>query len=226
MNTPFGLRDSSLFEIVVDPTGEWSRHLTRVQYGKGKILYQPGDTSKYVYLIHSGYVRTYRLSPEGREVTFGLLGEGNVFGELALISNSPQSSFAEVMEEAEISLLPRQTFEDMLRRRPDMAYNVMVRISERLHQAEDLIEDLVNRDVTSRVARTLLQLAERFGRRQQSGATVIDLRLPYQEIANMVGSTRETVTRAISQMQQNNWVRLESGRLHLMDRDALSLLSE
>lgn len=225
MNTPFGLRDLSLFDLVMDPAGEWNRHLTRVPYSKGKILYQPGDPAKYLYLIHSGYVRNYRLSPEGREVTFGLLGEGNLFGELAIISNSAQSSFAEVMEEAEVSLLPRNIFEDMVRRRPDVAYNIMVRISERLHQAEDLIEDLVNRDVTSRVARVLIQLADRFGRKQRA-ATVIDLRLPYQEIANMVGSTRETVTRAISQMQQNNWVRLESGRLHLIDRDALTLLSE
>ncbi len=226
MKTPFGLRDLSLFDLVMEPGGEWSRHLTRVQYGKGKIVYQPGDNAKYLYLIHSGYVRTYRLSPEGREVTFGLLGAGNIFGELALISSAPQSSFAEIMDEAEISLLPRADFEEMLRRRPDVAYNVMVRISERLHQAEDLIEDLVNRDVTSRVARTLLQLADRFGRTQVSGAMMIDLRLPYQEIANMVGSTRETVTRAISQMQQNQWVRLESGRLHLVDREALALLSE
>lgn len=226
MTTPFGLHDSSLFDLVVEPSGEWNRHLTRVQYGKGKIVYQPGDSAKYLYLIHSGYIRTYRLSPEGREVTFGLLGGGNIFGELALISATPQSSFAEVMDEAEISLLPRDIFEEMLRRRPDVAYNVMVRISERLHQAEDLIEDLVNRDVTSRVARTLLHLADRFGRTHQSGDMMIDLRLPYQEIANMVGSTRETVTRAISQMQQNQWVRLESGRLHLMDREALALLSE
>jgi CRP-like cAMP-binding protein len=226
MNTPFGLRDLSLFDLVMDSQGEWNRKLTRVQYGKGKIVYQPGDPAKYLYLIHSGHVRNYRLSPEGREVTFGLLGSGNIFGELALISNAPQSAFAEIMDEAEISLLPRTDFEEMLRRRPDVAYNVMVRISERLHQAEDLIEDLVNRDVTSRVARTLLQLADRFGRPQHSGNLVIDLRLAYQEIANMVGSTRETVTRAISQMQQNNWVRLESGRLHLMDREALALLSE
>ncbi len=225
MNTPFGLRDLSLFDLVVDPAGEWSRHLTRVPYSRGKILYQPGDSAKYVYIIHSGYVRTYRLSPEGREVTFGLLGEGNLFGELPIISNALQNSFAEVMEEAEVSLLPRNVFEEMVSRRPDVAYNIMVRISERLYQAEDLIEDLVNRDVSSRVARVLIQLADRFGR-QQNTSTIIDLRLPYQEIANMVGSTRETVTRAISQMQQNNWVRLESGRLHLIDRDALSLLGE
>lgn len=226
MNTPFGLRDLSLFDLIVEPGGEWNHHLTRVQYGKGKIVYQSGDAAKYLYLIHSGYVRTYRLSPEGREVTFGLLGAGNIFGELALISNVPQSSFAEIMNEVEISLLPRADFEAMLRRRPDVAYNVMVRISERLNQAEDLIEDLVNRDVTSRVARTLLQLADRFGRTQNGGDMMIDLRLPYQEIANMVGSTRETVTRAISQMQQNHWVRLESGRLYLMNREALVLLSE
>lgn len=226
MTTPFGLHDLSLFDLVVEPSGEWSRHLTRVHYSKGKIVYQPGDPAKYLYLIHSGYVRSYRLSPEGREVTFGLLGSGNIFGELALISHTPQSSFAEVMDEADISLFPRAVFEEMLRRRPDVAYNLMMRISERLHQAEDLIEDLVNRDVTSRVARTLLQLVDRFGRPRQGGDMMIDLRLPYQEIANMVGSTRETVTRAISQMQQNQWVRLESGRLHVMDREALVLLSE
>lgn len=225
MNTLLGLRDYSLYDLITDPRGDWVRHLTRVQYTKGKIIYQPGDTGKSLYLIHSGFVRIYRLSPEGREVTFALLGPGDIFGELAMISGNWQSAFAEVLEDVELSLLPRRVLEEMMRRQPEVAYNMMVRISERLHQAEDLIEDLVNRDVASRVARTLLQLADSFGRQSPHGV-VIDLRLPYQEIANMVGSTRETVTRAISHMQQNDWVRLEGGRLHLLDSDALAMLGE
>lgn len=225
MNTVFGLRDSSLYNNVMDPNGEWARYLTRVSYPKGKIVYQPEDKGECLYLIHKGYARTYRLSPEGREVTFGLFGPGEMFGELALIVGTWHSAFAVMMEDAELYLLPRSAFEQMISRQPEIAYGLMIRVSERLRQAEDLIEDLVNRDVTARVARTLLQLADSFGRASEHGV-VIDLRIPYQEIANMVGSTRETVTRSISQMQQNNWVRLQGGRLHLLDSDALSLLSE
>src|SRR5687768_2156204 len=129
MKTPFAMRDSSLFNLVVDPAGEWSRHLSRVHHARGKIIYQPGDSARNLYFIHSGHVRTYRLSPEGREVTFALLGVGNLFGELAMISKTPQSAFAEVLDAADISMLPRAVFEEMLRRRPDVAYNVMVRMS-------------------------------------------------------------------------------------------------
>lgn len=225
MNTLFGLRDSTLYDYIMEPGGEWSKYLTRVSYGKGKIVYQPDDSGECLYLIHSGYVRTYRLSAEGREVTFGLFGQHELFGELAVIVGTWQSAFAEVMEDAELSLLPGSAFREMIRRQPEVAYDVMVRISERLRQAEDLIEDLVNRDVTARVARTLLHLADSFGRDSEQGI-MIDLRIPYQEIANMVGSTRETVTRSISQMQQNSWVRLEGGRLYLLDSAALSLLGE
>ncbi|MDQ4077132.1 MAG: Crp/Fnr family transcriptional regulator [Chloroflexota bacterium] len=219
------LQDASLYDIITDENREWARQLTRLTYPKGKIIFQPGDRGESLYLLHNGYVRVYRLSPDGREVTLGLLGKKDVLGELALVSGSWQTAFAEVMEDTEISLLPWTAFQEMMRREPEVAYRIMVRMSERLHQAEDLIEDLVNRDVASRVARILLQLAEQFGRASQLGI-VIDLRLPYQEIANMVGSTRETVTRAISHMQQNNWVRLEGGRLHLLDSNALMILGE
>ncbi len=224
-NKVAALRDMTLYEMIMEAGGEWSRHLTRVSYPKGKIVFQPGDGGELLYLIHSGYVRVYRLSPEGREMTLGLLGEKDTLGELALVSGSWQTAFAEVLEDVEMSLLPRTLFQEIIRREPEMTYQLMVRLSERLHNAENLIEDLVNRDVASRVARTLLQLAGNFGRESTLG-TVIDLRLPYQEIANMVGSTRETVTRAISQMQQKEWVRLEGGRLHLLNRDALLLMSE
>jgi CRP/FNR family transcriptional regulator, global nitrogen regulator len=214
---------ASLYDLLTEPGSQWSGYLRRRTFARGKIIYQPGDPSDVLYLIHSGCVRTYRLSAEGRELTFGLLGEKDTFGELGLVGGTSRSSFAEVLEDAEISLLSKELFEELLRRHPEALYTVLGRIGERLRQAEDLIEDLVNRDVASRVARTLLQLSANFGR-QSDGGVVIDLRLPYQEIANMVGSTRETVTRAISQMQQNNWVRLEQGRLHLIDNDALATL--
>lgn len=222
MDTITAVRQMSLYEQLI--SGEPQRPLTRVRHARGKLLFQPGDEGEALYLIHEGYVRSYRLSPEGREVTFGLLGAGEVLGELALVSGERHTSFAEVMDDTELSILPRPAFEAMLRQDPQLAYSLMVRISERLRYAEDLVEDLVNRDVASRVARTLLNLADSFGRIAPSGV-MIDLRLPYQEIANMVGSTRETVTRALSQMQQNNWVRLEGGRLHLIDQEALALLS-
>ncbi len=225
MKQSLPLRDTTLADLFMGADSEWAHHMTRVRYPKGKIIFQPGDEPEALYLIHAGYVRLYRLSPEGREVTLGLLGDRDLFGELGLISGGRQTCFAEVLEQAEVSLMPQAAFQAMIRREPEIAFHFMVRVSERLHHAEDLIEDLVHRDVAARVARTLLQLAESFGRRSQLGI-VIDLRLPYQEIANMVGSTRETVTRAISQMQQNEWVRLEGGRLHLMDREALYLLGQ
>lgn len=224
MNSPFALHDSCLYDLILEPASPWVGHLTRVTYPRGKILYQPGDAGDSLYLIHRGYVRTYRLSPEGREITFGLLGTKDVVGEMAVISGGRHNAFAEVLEDVELTIVPRATFETILQRQPEVAYRLMVQISQRLTQAENLIEDLVNRDVASRVARTLLQLGDTFGRKSARG-TIIDLRLPYQEIANMVGSTRETVTRAISLMQQNNWVRLEAGRLHLLDSHALALLS-
>lgn len=198
--------------------------LPRVTYPKGRLLHQPGDSAQTLYLVHRGHVRIYRLAPDGREVTYALLGAGETVGETAMVSSSGHTSFAEVIGEAELTPMARTLFESLMQRHPEVAHSVMMTFSQRLRRAEDLVDDLVNRDVSSRVARTLLDLATNHGR-QAPKSVIIDLHIPYQEIANMVGSTRETVTRAISQMQQNQWVRFQGGQLHLLDRDALTLLA-
>ena len=199
--------------------------LPRATYPKGRLLHQPGDVGQTVYLVHRGLVRIYRLAPDGREITYALLGPGETVGEMAMVGDSIHSTFAEVIAEAELTPMARSLFEGLLQRHPELSQSVMATFSARLRRAEDLVDDLVNRDVSARVARTLLSLASDHGR-QASKSVVIDLRLPYQEIANMVGSTRETVTRAISQMQQNDWVRFQGGQLHLLDSEALSLLAD
>lgn len=202
----------------------WTQQVVTVQYPKGRTIYAPGDTGDTLYVVRRGTVRLYRLSPDGREVTLTLLAAGDVFGELGLSASGGHSAFVEAVEDTEVALLTPRACHELITRHPEVAFELIGNLSLRLQRAEDLIEDLVSRDVAGRVARTLLHLAGTFGRDAERG-TVINLRLPYQEIANLVGSTRETVTRAISQMQQNEWVRLEKGHLLILDRPALESLA-
>jgi CRP-like cAMP-binding protein len=137
-------------------------------YGPGEMIFSPEPNPNSVYLLEAGLVRIFRLSAAGSETTFGYVAPGEVFGELAGFGDYPRESFAQTVRKSRAWKVPRATFQEVIRRKPDLAMAITRQIGERLKRIESRIEDLVFRDVRSRVAHILLELAEDFG---ESGHT-------------------------------------------------------
>jgi len=201
------------------------RESTSRSYAKGEMIFAPTPNPNSVYLLEQGLVRIYRLSETGAEATFGYVSPGEVFGELVLFGIASRESFAESVTRSTVRKIPRAIFTRLLEARPSLVLHVTKQIGERLRRIESRVEQLVFRDVKSRVARILLELAEDFGRREGEGV-VIGLPLTQGELATLVGSVRQTVNEALRQFEQAGWIQQLGRQLVIVKRDELQRLTQ
>jgi len=187
------------------PTAETERlrrAATTRDYERGETVFTPNPTPQSVYLLERGLVRIYRLSDGGGEATFGYVLPGEVFGELfAFSSGGGRESFAQAVRRSSVWRIPGELFSDVVRRSPGMTLEVTKQIAGRMKRIESRVEDLVFRDVRSRLARVLLELADSFGRKEATGIE-IELPLTQSDLATLVGSTRQTVNVALGQLEK------------------------
>ncbi|HME70394.1 MAG TPA: Crp/Fnr family transcriptional regulator [Myxococcota bacterium] len=201
------------------------RESTSRSYAPGEMIFAPTANPSAVYLLEQGLVRIYRLSETGAEVTFGYVSPGEVFGELALFGVPARESFAESVIRSTVRKIPRAVFTRLLEARPAMVLAVTKQIGERMRRIESRVEHLVFRDVKSRVARILLELAEDFGRPEVDGI-LIEIPLTQGELATLVGSVRQTVNDALRQFEQAGWIRQLGRQLLIVKRDELQRLTQ
>ncbi len=187
---------------------------------RGEIVFSPEDEAESVYLIREGKVKLSKVADDGKEITLAILQEGDLFGELTAPETGVYGHFAEALEDAVLSVIRSVEFEDLVHRKPELALAVIHALAERMRRAELQIEDLVFRSVPARVASVLVRLAQEHGRVGARGVT-IDLRLTHQEIANMVGATRETVTNVLNDLRAEGMIEIEHKRVRIVDQDAL-----
>lgn len=207
-----GLSDEDLLEI--------AKLATRAQYPRDAVIYSPEDEAGSIYLLEEGKVKLSKVANDGKEITIAVLQGGDVFGELSMSDDETYDVFAEVLEDARVCIISRDDFAELVRRKPEVALMLIRSMSERLRQAESQIEDLVFRSVPARVASLLTKLAEEHGRMGREGIT-IDLRLTHQDIANMVGATRETVTNVLNGLRSSGIIEIAQKRVRIVDQDAL-----
>lgn len=198
----------------------WMKELKR-----GQIIYMPEDMSESVYLLKRGRVKISGLSQEGKEVTMDIIGPGEIFGELSLVDKGPRETIAEVLDDALLCVISRNNFEMLIRSKPDLAFKVTTLIGSRRRVIESRLEDLVFRDVSARLAKLLLQLAEDYGRIHEGGIT-IDAKLSQQELANLIGSTRETTSHFLSVFRKEGLIGMEKRRIVLLNRAGLEEKAE
>ncbi len=167
-------------------------------YRKGAVVFSEGDPGATLYLIHSGEVKLTIMSPEGREIILALLGPGGFFGELALLDGGERSATATARAPSKFFALEREHFLTFLRRHPDTAAALLAALSRRLRRTTDLLHDAVFLDGPTRLTKVLLTLAEAGERRGPDG-TLGPPQLTQEELAEVVGGTRESV---------NRWLRL------------------
>lgn len=216
----FSIRQSDLFESF-NPVelGRLLGILEELELPKHHMVFSPGAPSEAIYFIEKGRVRLTRLSPEGKTVILALLGPGDLIGEASWESGE-HDSYAETLEESRIYQISREAFQNFIRENPEFGLRLIQIIGGRLKQAQARIEDLVFRQVPSRVARLLVTLAESHGKVTPNGIRV-EFPLTHQEIADLVGSSRVTVTQILNKFRSSQWIDIESKRVTIHNLDAL-----
>ncbi|HVE91773.1 MAG TPA: Crp/Fnr family transcriptional regulator [Actinomycetota bacterium] len=193
-----------------------SARAVRRKYREGSIVFVQGEVGKRCYAIISGSVKVSAYNDEGREAVLAVLGAGDVFGELSLFDEAPRSADAAVIEQAELLSLDKAAMTRAIADHPDLALNLLRVLSGRLRQANDALQDAVFFDVSGRLARRLADLAASHGRACDEG-TLIDVPLSQESLASMVGSTRESVNKALASMSKRGLVARRGRRYVIPD---------
>lgn len=166
------------------------------QVPKGSIFFRKGDAGDVMFAIVSGMVRICATSDEGKEVVLGILNEGDLFGEISLLDGQQRAADAVAMTNCSVLVLKRQDFLDHLSSDPSFALGLMQSLAQRLRATDSQIEDAAFLGLPGRLAKRLLNLAREYGSKTASGVR-IQLKLSQQELANLVGVSRESVNRII-----------------------------
>ena len=174
---------------------------------------EEGDT---LFIIINGKVKVTTFSEKGKEVIFSILNEGDFFGDMSLLDGKPRSATVISMEDSKLRLIRRHDFNNLIEKHPRIALRLLEELTLRLRKADERIESLAFLDVTGRVAGILLQLAEENGEKTDKGL-LIRSRPTHQELANMVGTTRETVTRILKQLENKQYVSMDGKEINILD---------
>jgi CRP/FNR family cyclic AMP-dependent transcriptional regulator len=186
-------------------------------------IFGPGSPNQSIFFIERGSIRVTRPSPDGKSfVIISLLGPGDLLGDVGWTEDTHDCT-AESLEECRIFQVSRRDFEMLTRDNPGFALCLINILANRLKHAQSRIEDLVFRQVPSRVAKLFINLADNHGKMTPSGI-ILDLPLTHQEIADIVGSSRVTVTQVLNKFRAMNWVAIKSKRVTIHDVEALEEL--
>lgn len=216
------LRDAPLFKALDDEAATSLRKSMSLQeLKKGQTLFQEGQTGDRLYLVKSGKVKLSHASGDGRESVFMVLGPGDMFGELSLFDPGPRTSTAIAVTDSEILGLGHSDLKPWLQDRPEVAQALLQALAHRLRRTSETMSDLVFADVPGRVAKALLELGEKFGSKSGTGLSVHH-DLTQEELAQLVGASRETVNKALADFASRGWIRLETRSVELLDLDRLS----
>ena len=179
------------------------------RYAAKETLFAPGDSGSQLYFLLDGTVRLYRIYGGYKEATVALLKNEGVFGELGLDEGSRQSVFAEALTGVTVAVVRKSILTEVIKRRPEFALKLLSSFSERLRQSDEVIESLLDREVSARLATLLSHLGDRFGEADGS-ATVLKVRLTHQDLANMIVSTREAVSKVMSEFQREGLIEVRN----------------
>ena len=199
---------------------ELSLRVPDTYFERDQLLYTPHERSETLFMLKKGRVRIYRIGPDGREFTLIVVGAGTVFGEMSLTAQRLENAFAEAMEPVVVCAMKRHDLERLVMDKPQVGLKLMSVLSERLSLAEDRMEDIALKEVPARLANFILQLIESEGVVTPEGYK-IPTRYTHRQLATMIGSKRETVTKAFTLLQRAGVVELKRRRMHVGDIETL-----
>jgi CRP-like cAMP-binding protein len=215
------VRQAPLFAALDDEAAEaLHANMARAELSRGEVLFHEGDPGDRLYVIVEGKVKLGRTSGDGRENLLAILGPGEMFGELSLFDPGPRNATATSVSDAVLIGLGTDELITWLTGRPDVSRQLLRALARRLRRTNENLADLVFSDVPGRVAKALLDLSERFGRLTDDGLRVAH-DLTQEELAQLVGASRETVNKALADFASRGWLRLEARAVVLLDIDRL-----
>jgi CRP-like cAMP-binding protein len=192
-----------------------------VKIAKGSILFKEGDDGEHLYVIVDGKLKLGTSSGDGRENLLSILGPGEMFGELSLFDPGPRTSTATAVTDAKLLSLSHEKVIPWLKQNPEVSLQLLTRLSQRLRRTNEAVGDLVFSDVPGRVAKALIDLGDRFGKTTPEGL-LVNHDLTQEELAQLVGASRETVNKALADFAGRGWLKLDGRSVLIADVDRLS----
>jgi len=212
-----GLTDSELKSL--------EEAITQKRYEKRDIIYLPGDARAGIFLLHRGKVKISKLSEDGREITIEIYKAGDVFGEHALIEGGERQNMASALEPSYISQISNSQMQVLMKQIPTLSFNIAKLMGLRRMSIERKLEDLVFRNVPSRLAKLLLSLAHKYGV-ELGQSILINTKLSQQELGNMIGSTRETTSHFLNQFRKVGFIDFKKRAINILDKEKLKQLGD
>ena len=200
------LRKAPLFTNLDDEVfSALTTELTEVELSRGASAFHEGDQGDQLYVIMSGKIKLGRTAPDGRENLLAVLGPGEIFGEMALFNPAPRTASATAVSATRLAGLRHDNLRKVIQSTPEVSMQLLRALAQRLSKTNESLADLVFSDVPGRVAKALLDLADRFGRPAADGLLVAH-DLTQEELAQLVGASRETVNKALAEFVQRGWI--------------------
>ena len=216
------LKSCSLFEqLAPHDVAQLESSARSRRFERNQSIYVPQEQSYSPLVVASGRVKLYHITPDGKESLLAFIETGEVFGELSVLAETPREEFAEAVTATQIVLIPGCVIRDLMAQRPALAISVTRMIGLRRRRLEQRMKSLLFRSTRDRLIHVLLDLASQYGRSTPRGI-YLDLRLSHQDLANMIGSTRESVTLLLGQLQYERLLFVEKRMITLVAPDQLA----
>ncbi len=193
---------------------------------RGQRILAPDDPPDRIHIVKKGRVRVYRITPDGKQLTLDIYEKGTILGDMELLGQDRlPEAYAETIEDAVICTITPDELRRLIERYPTIGVNIIQHLSRRLDAAERELEAMAYQRVDQRLARKLLDLGQRFGIKTERG-TLIQARLTQQELAEMIGTTRETLAHTLGDFRRNDLIDTEHHQVVIRDAERLAGIAE
>ncbi|MCG0275125.1 MAG: Crp/Fnr family transcriptional regulator [Thermosediminibacteraceae bacterium] len=189
-------------------------------YKKGSVIFFEGEPGEAVYFVKSGKVKVYKADGEGREYILHFFGEGDVFAEAVLLEGGPYPATAEAVEDSTVGFIKNEDLEHLIKQTPDLAMKIIKIMASRLRDSQEKIKNLAFGDTYNRIACFLHRICLDHGKTTSRGIE-IELPVTRQELAALVGTSRETVSRILSQMKKDGIIDIDRQKIIVLDEKKL-----
>jgi CRP/FNR family cyclic AMP-dependent transcriptional regulator len=199
----------------------FAEQLDPVILHKGHVLFNQGEVGDSLYIVLHGKLKIGCRAPDGRQNLLAIVGPSDIIGEVSLFDSGPRTATASAVTDVRLARLRKPTLDSWLSHRPEIAEQLMRVMARRLRRTNDAVADLIFTDVPGRVAKSLLQMAGRFGIRDGNGLRVTH-DLSQEELAQLVGASRETVNKALADFTSRAWLKLEGKSVTILNPERLA----
>ena len=184
-------------------------------YDKKNTIFQVNDLAHEGYIVENGRVRTYKITPEGKEVTFNILNTGEMLGMAEIVLGCPRKRYAETMCKTTLMVISKEQLFRLFYSDIDLCFKNLWILTQHLIRYQNIVEDLMVLPVKERIIKLIIRLCKELGK-QQDNCTIIDFPITHEEIAQMVGSTRQTVTIILNELKKEGILSWEQKRIKIL----------